>query len=260
MYGADDNSLPVIQTKKTRRPSSDFSKLMINIGRSHRIAPNFIVGAIAERTSLSGGDIGKIEIYDEHTLVEVPKQEEQQVLEAMEGCKINGMDTVTRKWFTKEDRKPRGDRPARTRDSGKAHDAEISNDDERSRDDMGGEKKPFRKEWSKERDHGKDREKDGFFHHKKDHDRRDRKDDREPREQREPKEQRGHIDYKDKKFGRKDKRDHGKGGKPGWKENKPFRGEKKSGGWKDSKGHNRQGGKRDSHGNTGRSKKYMMED
>lgn len=262
MYGAEDNSLPVIQTKKTRRPSSDFSKLMINIGRSHRIAPNFIVGAIAERTSLSGGDIGKIEIYDEHTLVEVPKQEEQQVLEAMEGCKINGMDTITRKWFTKEDRKPKADRQARTSDNERTYDAEGSRNGESSHDGVGGEQKPFRKEWKKDRDHGRDRnhEKDGFFRRKKDH--WDKKDDREPKEQREPK---GRFDHKDKKFGWKDKSDHGKkpfgkGGKPGWKENKPFRGEKKSGRWKDNKGYNRQGSKRDSHGSTGKSKKYLLDD
>ena len=100
-YGAEEAALPVIEQKSKRRDRSDFAKLVISIGRAGRIAPNFIVGAIAERTSLHGSDIGKIEIYDDYTVVEVPKQEEEQVLAAMEGCKINGMDTTTRKWFTK---------------------------------------------------------------------------------------------------------------------------------------------------------------
>lgn len=102
LYGAEEASLPVIQMEKKRR-AGDFAKLMINIGRSSRIAPNFIVGAIAERTSLSGRDIGKIEIFDEHTLVEVPRAAAEEVLQAMEGCKINGIDTQTRRWLTKEE-------------------------------------------------------------------------------------------------------------------------------------------------------------
>ncbi|MGN0663586.1 MAG: DEAD/DEAH box helicase [Negativibacillus sp.] len=102
LYGAEEASLPVIQMEKKRR-GGDLVKLMINIGRSSRIAPNFIVGAIAERTSLSGRDIGKIEIFDEHTLVEVPRAAAEEVLQAMEGCKINGIDTQTRRWLTKEE-------------------------------------------------------------------------------------------------------------------------------------------------------------
>ena len=101
-YGIEESSLPVIQVEKKRR-SGDFVKIRINIGRSSRIAPNFIVGAIAERTSLSGRDIGKIEIFDEDTLVEIPRSAEQEVLSAMEGCKINGIDTETRRWLTKEE-------------------------------------------------------------------------------------------------------------------------------------------------------------
>ena len=59
VYGVEESTLPVIQMEKKRR-KGDFIKIRINIGREHRIAPNFIVGAIAERTSLSGQDIGKI--------------------------------------------------------------------------------------------------------------------------------------------------------------------------------------------------------
>ena len=75
VYGVEESALPVIQMEKKRR-KGDFIKIRINIGREHRIAPNFIVGAIAERTSLSGQDIGKIEIFDEDTLVEIPRSSE----------------------------------------------------------------------------------------------------------------------------------------------------------------------------------------
>ncbi len=143
MYGTEEEKLPVIQMEKKRR-SGDFSKLMINIGRSSRIAPNFIVGAIAERTTLSGRDIGKIEIYDEHTLVEVPKQEEEQVLTAMEGCKINGLDTVTRKWFTKEDKEKRSDRRDRSEFSSKERAPREEHSDKRGKRSSNWDKKPYR--------------------------------------------------------------------------------------------------------------------
>ena len=97
LYGKEETNLPEIAAREKKRFSKeDFVKLVINVGRSSRMAPNFIVGAIAERTSLSGKDIGKIEIYDDETVVEVPKSAEQSVLEAMEGCKINGVQTETR--------------------------------------------------------------------------------------------------------------------------------------------------------------------
>ena len=109
VYGVEESTLPVIQMEKKRR-KGDFIKIRINIGREHRIAPNFIVCAIAERTSLSGQDIGKIEIFDEDTLVEIPRSSEEEVLSAMVGCKINGIDTETRRWLTKEEMKARKSR------------------------------------------------------------------------------------------------------------------------------------------------------
>lgn len=71
-------------------PHEDCSKIEINIGREQNIAPNHVVGAIVENTTLSGHDIGKINIYRDMTVVEIPQGREQQVIEEMKGCKING--------------------------------------------------------------------------------------------------------------------------------------------------------------------------
>lgn len=140
VYGVEESALPVIQMEKKRR-KGDFIKIRINIGREHRIAPNFIVGAIAERTSLSGQDIGKIEIFDEDTLVEIPRSSEEEVLNAMVGCKINGLDTETRRWLTKEEMRAR-----------------------KSRDFSEEASKKERSEFRKERE---PKEKGGFFHREK---------------------------------------------------------------------------------------------
>lgn len=76
-------------------PGGRYQKISINIGRADKVAPNHIVGAITEKTHLSGRDIGKIEIYDDNTLVSIPASELTQTLEEMKNCRINRKMTVT---------------------------------------------------------------------------------------------------------------------------------------------------------------------
>ncbi|MCI8623872.1 MAG: DEAD/DEAH box helicase [Provencibacterium sp.] len=77
-----------------RRPVQDrresMGRVSLNLGRKNRIAPNHIVGAIAEMTDLSGSDIGKIEIFDNRTIVGIPRAAVQQVVDRLRGSKILG--------------------------------------------------------------------------------------------------------------------------------------------------------------------------
>ena len=77
------------------RAARVYKKLQINIGRSKNIAPNHIMGAITSCTDLSGREIGKIEIYDDHTLVSVPAEKADRIMADMVGLKINRNPTVT---------------------------------------------------------------------------------------------------------------------------------------------------------------------
>lgn len=96
LYSKDALNLPAVEgIVRKRMPAGRYTKLVIDVGREERMAPNYIVGAIADRTSLSGKDIGKIEIYDKKTTVEVPEDQVESVLEAMKGCRINGHKTTT---------------------------------------------------------------------------------------------------------------------------------------------------------------------
>lgn len=96
LYSKDALNLPAVEgIVRKRMPGGRYTKLVIDVGREERMAPNYIVGAIADRTSLSGKDIGKIEIYDKKTTVEVPEDQVESVLEAMKGCRINGHKTTT---------------------------------------------------------------------------------------------------------------------------------------------------------------------
>ncbi|MBP1582154.1 MAG: DEAD/DEAH box helicase [Oscillospiraceae bacterium] len=151
VYGVEESTLPVIQMEKKRR-KGDFVKIRINIGRSSRIAPNFLVGAIAERTSLSGSDIGKIEIFDDDSLVEIPRSAEAEVLEAMVGCKINGIDTETRRWLTKEEMRSRKNRDF-AEEAPKKERSDFRK--EREPKEKGGFFKKEKKDWDKKEGKGK---------------------------------------------------------------------------------------------------------
>ncbi len=75
--------------RKNRGDDADFCKIIISIGRNRRVAPNHIMCAIADRTGISGKEIGKIEIYDDHTIVGIPKDKADEIILKMIGCKIN---------------------------------------------------------------------------------------------------------------------------------------------------------------------------
>ncbi|MEG0614166.1 MAG: DEAD/DEAH box helicase [Oscillospiraceae bacterium] len=65
-------------------------KVDLDVGRQNRIAPNFILGALVDATGLPGKSFGKIDIFDKHTTVEVPEEEHEHVIDAMNNGKING--------------------------------------------------------------------------------------------------------------------------------------------------------------------------
>ena len=69
---------------------TDYINILLSIGRNSRVAPNHIVAAITERTSLVGREIGKIEIYDNETTVGIPADRIDEVLEDLISLKICG--------------------------------------------------------------------------------------------------------------------------------------------------------------------------
>jgi ATP-dependent RNA helicase DeaD len=58
--------------------------------------PQDLVGAIAGETSLSGRDVGAIEITDRFSLVEVPESAADEVLSALQNTRIKGKKVQVR--------------------------------------------------------------------------------------------------------------------------------------------------------------------
>ena len=84
-------------TKAPRAVSEGMTRLYAAAGRSRGIRPGDIVGAIAGETSLSGRDIGAIEIADRFSLVEVPEGAVEEVIEAMGRTQLKGKKTLFRR-------------------------------------------------------------------------------------------------------------------------------------------------------------------
>jgi len=82
-------------------------RLFIDVGRSHGVRPNDIVGAIANEADIPGKSIGAIDIYDEFTFVDVPTQYKAQVLERMSHASIRSRATRVRLATTHDEAYPR---------------------------------------------------------------------------------------------------------------------------------------------------------
>ena len=101
------NLQDIVVERKTAQNGGMYKKLIINIGRRHKVAPNHIVSAIAERANIPGREIGKIEIYDERTIVGVPADRADEIAYSMRGLKINGCPTKTQLSRKKAQASPR---------------------------------------------------------------------------------------------------------------------------------------------------------
>ncbi|MBQ6034964.1 MAG: DEAD/DEAH box helicase, partial [Ruminococcus sp.] len=93
-FRAETEALPDFESarplKKGRNSGAKTVKIVINVGRNRRIAPNFILGALVDATGMTGRDFGKIDIFDEHTTVEVPETECEYIIDSTDSMKING--------------------------------------------------------------------------------------------------------------------------------------------------------------------------
>ena len=106
-FQKDELSLSDIVFERRTTNGGMYRKLIISVGRRQKIAPNHVVSAVCERSGLSGKEIGKIEIYDDKTIVGVPAGSAEQVVHAMKGLKINGAPATVRLSSEKPSASPR---------------------------------------------------------------------------------------------------------------------------------------------------------
>ncbi len=83
--------------RPARGPSEGMTRLYVAAGRNAGVRPKDLVGAIAGETSLSGRDVGSIEIADRFALVEVPDGAVDEVIDAMRRTTIKGKKVAFRR-------------------------------------------------------------------------------------------------------------------------------------------------------------------
>ena len=125
--------------ERRRRPGSKpLASYRIAVGRRHRVEPRQIVGALANEGGLSRDDFGAIQIRPEFSLVELPADLPDDVLDRLSGTRISGRLIELRPDTGPRRRADRGDGDRSDRGYGDRPDR----GDRTDRDDGG---KPFRK-------------------------------------------------------------------------------------------------------------------
>ncbi len=75
---------------KRRKEDGPMVRMFINIGKNKQLLPGDVVKSIATETSMSGSNIGHIDIYDNYTFVDIPEQYADEVLDIMQKGSIKG--------------------------------------------------------------------------------------------------------------------------------------------------------------------------
>jgi ATP-dependent RNA helicase DeaD len=65
-------------------------KLFVNIGRKEKVDPRDLVRVITRETDVTGREIGKINVYNEFSFVEVPEEHAKHVIQRLRKKTING--------------------------------------------------------------------------------------------------------------------------------------------------------------------------
>ena len=91
------------------------SKLFVTLGERDGLKAGDLVGTIAGEAGIPGGQIGKVEVYESHTIVEVPAAESERIITVLNGKMIKGRKVAVRADRPKSERKgesdSRGERP-----------------------------------------------------------------------------------------------------------------------------------------------------
>ena len=73
------------------------TRVFVGAGRTDRVRPQDLVGAITGETGLSGRDIGAIHLGDRFAIVEVPAAAAEEVIAALRATTIKGKKPTVRR-------------------------------------------------------------------------------------------------------------------------------------------------------------------
>jgi ATP-dependent RNA helicase DeaD len=93
-----DESEP-IETRRPRHtkprrgePATPLAKLILAAGRAHGLEPADVIGAIVDQSHLEGEDIQRVRTLERFSVVEVPRDRAQEVVDKVHGHRVRGME------------------------------------------------------------------------------------------------------------------------------------------------------------------------
>ena len=98
--------------RQGERPAGTMIRLFVNIGARDNARPADLLGAFTNEGGIESADVGRIDIRDSHSIVEVAPAAADRVIERITGTPIRGRRAIVRR----DEERPRGavgDRPAR---------------------------------------------------------------------------------------------------------------------------------------------------
>jgi len=95
--GRPDRGASAKDERQQRPPSEGMGRVFVGAGRAAGVRPQDLVGAVAGETSLSGREIGAIQIADRFALVEVPIDRVDEVVWALRKTLVRGKKVTVRK-------------------------------------------------------------------------------------------------------------------------------------------------------------------
>ena len=74
--------------RDARPPEDNMTRYRVEVGHRDRVKPGNLVGAIANESGLQGRMIGRIQIFESHSLVDLPKGMPDDVFDSLQRLKV----------------------------------------------------------------------------------------------------------------------------------------------------------------------------
>jgi ATP-dependent RNA helicase DeaD len=94
-----------------QRPVGDVVRLFVNVGMRDSIRPADLVGALANHAGISSADLGKVDVRESHSIVEIAPRAVEALIEKVTGISIRGRRVVVRR----DEERPRPERETESR-------------------------------------------------------------------------------------------------------------------------------------------------
>jgi ATP-dependent RNA helicase DeaD len=96
--GGERGGERVKRERKSGPPSEGMQRYRIEVGHTHGAKPGNIVGAIANEANISSKNIGSIEIYDNFSTVDLPKDMPKATHDTLQKTRVAGRSLGMREW------------------------------------------------------------------------------------------------------------------------------------------------------------------